>query len=215
MPDLAAALRRVPLGGAILALALLAAGFLALALAAPRSSRGGAEPVVQHVDDPAKPAVIVNHASWVYRASSLDDLVQHSRAAFEAKVVAITAGPPLLTEPDLETGENVPPIPTQRIHLAVQRNWFGNPGAEVTLFKTGSDKEYIEDDPFYAVGEEYVIFLGDERGDGSFLPAGPDGRLKAIRGKLKPVADGPVGQRLAGASVEQARQAALAARNGG
>lgn len=162
----------------------------------------------------ARPAPHVNQAAWVYRPASVTQMAQGSDAAFVATVTAVAPGSPLLTEADPRTGENVPPIPTQRVTLTILDRWFGASPGQVVLFKTGSDNEYIAGDPPYAAGDRYVIFLGGKRGDGSYLPAGPDGRLQVVNGRLKSLIEGPVADRLDGLSLNGARQLAQAAKGG-
>lgn len=206
--------------GRTLAIALLTAAVLGLALLGlvigderSSSDQGGA--AVPPTPEVGKRAIKVSRASWVFRPASLPELVRHSSAAVEARVIAIRPGSPLAPDRDRATSVAAPAIPTQRIDLAVTKAWWGKGGGRIAIFKTGSETEYIEEDPFYAVGEDYLIFLGERRPDGSLLPSAPDGRLRVVAGRLQPVAKGRVGDLLAGVPVEAARRATLGIRSGG
>lgn len=204
-----------PLAVALLTGAVLALALLGLVTERDRSSSDQDSVAVPQAREAGRRAIKVTQASWVFRPASLVELVRHSPAAVEARVIAIRPGPPLMPEPDRATSVAAPAIPTQRIELAVTRAWWGTGGGRIGIFKTGSETEYIEDDPFYAVGEDYLIFLGERRPDGSLLPSAPDGRLRVVAGRLQPVAKGPVGDLLADVPVEGARRATLAVRSGG
>lgn len=205
--------------GRTLAMALLTAAALGLALLGlvigdERSSSDRDGAAVPPTPEVGKRAIKVSRASWVFRPASLPELVRHSSAAVEASD-RDQAGP----SPGARSGPSdkraragVPdPAHRPRGHEGV----VGQRGGRIAIFKTGSETEYIEEDPFYAVGEDYLIFLGERRPDGSLLPSAPDGRLRVVAGRLQPVAKGRVGDLLAGVPVEAARRATLAIRRGG
>lgn len=100
-----------------------------------------------------------------------------------------------------EPGETEAGIPTQRITLVAEERWFGSIPSRFTVFKTGSDSRWIEDDPPYKPGETYALYL-TERDDGAYLPVAPDGRVKIVDGKAEPLIPGPVAEEIEGDSAE-------------
>lgn len=180
-------------------LALLAA--LACGLAV--STALGSE--TQSVDDidPTEGGLIVD---WTYRPDDLNDLVSESRATLVGEVTAISPGPPL-------AGEAY--VPTQRVEIATSETLEGSAPQSFILFSIGSEEVFSTENPPFAIGESYLLFverrLNDDLSapnpDGTYLLTAPDGRLEeASNGELVPVVDGPVADELGGATVEQAEE---------
>jgi hypothetical protein len=142
-------------------------------------------------------------ASWM-RPKDFHDMVRQADVAVRATVTDVAAGPPLTTiDPATET-------PTQRIKFVVDEQWYGRPLETFVLFKTGTQEAWIDDDPPYAVGEQYVMFIRPRTDDPTtYINVGPDGRQKIIDGHLRPVIDGDVARRLGGLSVADAKRTTL------
>lgn len=148
------------------------------------------------------------HATWLFRPESLRELAKNTPTAVVATVEVIVPGPPV-TAPD--DPADSPPPPSQLIAFTTDERWFGDAPNRFTLFKTGSQDEWIEDDAPYEVGAKYVLFVRPRRDDPTlYIPVAPDGRLRVIDETLRAVAEGPVGERLGGLSVGEARRAAKA-----
>lgn len=146
-------------------------------------------------------------AAWAFRPKSVDDMVSRATVGGVATVAKIAAGAPLRgDEPD-------DVMPTQRITFRFDQRWFGSGPAELVLYKTGNNATWIEDDPPYAVGEKYVMFVSPRPEEPStYLNVAPDGRLKVQDGRLRPLVEGAVARSLGGASVAEAEQTADVAR---
>jgi hypothetical protein len=102
----------------------------------------------------------VTTAHWIIRPHSLRELADEGPAAILARVRAARPGPPLPDEGHARR------TPTQRVALAVEQRLLGNAPARIELFNTGSQTEWIEEDPPYSVGERYLLFVRPRRGDG-------------------------------------------------
>lgn len=136
---------------------------------------------------------VVAHAEWVNRPATISELADVTTVAVVARVLGITEGPSLVSD-----APDVPPIPTQRITLSVEERWLSSSVPdEIVLFKTGSESEWIEGDPPYRLDQRYALFL-QQRPDGAYIPAAPDGRLEIVSGKAQPVISGPLGEQLRG-----------------
>lgn len=139
-------------------------------------------------------------AVWASRPKTLTEMAGRAQSVVKATVTDITNGPPLVGD----EADDV--MPTQRITFKIGERWRGSSPREFVLFKTGSATRWIEDDPPYSLGEQYVLFVSRRPGDGTYLPVGPDGRIKVQEGRLRPLIDGPVAATVGGLSVPQARQ---------
>ena len=93
------------------------------------------------------------------------------------------------------------PVPTQRIGFATQAVLKGGIAARFSLFKTGTQNFTLEGDPPYAVGEQYLLFI-EPRGDGTYLPVAPDGRVRITpTATVAPLIEGAVAAEIGGRSV--------------
>jgi hypothetical protein len=147
-------------------------------------------------------------ATWM-RPMGFSDMVAKTDHAVLATVTAVEAGPAEMSD---EPGD--PGTPTQRISFRVDERWRGPSIDSFVLYKTGTQSIWIDDDPPYHVGEQYVMFVRARAGDPrTLLNVGPDGRIKIVDGNLRPLIEGAVAARLGGLTVAQARQATQA--NGG
>lgn len=139
-------------------------------------------------------------------------MARRSRAAVVATVTAVRQGPGIPTGHEHDPPD--PDIETQRIALRVQQRWFGRIAPTFELFKTGSERDWGQGDPPYRVGERYIVYIGDRRSDGSYLPVAPDGRLR-LRGRLaEPLIAGRVARAVAWLTAEELRTASRLARRG-
>lgn len=142
---------------------------------------------------------------WVDRPKSVEELAADSTALVEARVTAIEEGPDLLDS--TSTAEEG--IPTQRIAFETVNVLDGQIPSTFKLFKTGSPEIHLQGDPFYAIGESYVLFLEPQGEPGTWIPAAPDGRIELdARGEADPVIAGPVATELEGQTPEEIEEAA-------
>jgi hypothetical protein len=148
-------------------------------------------------------------AVWAFRPRNLPELAGKASSVALASVTNVADGPPLRgDEPD-------DVMPTQRISFKVEDRWAGSSPSEFVLFKTGSNRNWIEDDPPYSVGEKYLMFVSPRPEDpGTYLPVAPDGRIKLIGGNLRPLIEGAVAASLGGRATAEAKQLTVAARGG-
>jgi hypothetical protein len=149
-------------------------------------------------------------ASWAFRPRTVEELAARAKLVVEAEVAGVRRGAPMWPRGD---SPYATAIPTQRIDLKVTDSLRGaaSAGDELTLFKTGGEREgmvlSLEGDPPYRVGERYVLFL-EPRGDGTFIPSAPDGRLRLGADGAEPLIEGPVGEALRGLDTTSVARAA-------
>ncbi len=140
-------------------------------------------------------------AFWHERPQTLREAADRSEAIVVARVLRVVAGPDLVVPVEgLEDG--VDRIPTQRILVSVERTLRGQLKSRlVELFRTGDSEFVLAEDPPYAVGERYVLFLTTmERG--LYRPIAPEGRLKITPSGLVPSSEREFMSELRGGSVE-------------
>ena len=90
-------------------------------------------------------------------------------------------------------------LPTERVSVHVDETLFGEPPAELVLFKTGSENTSLEGDPAYKPGERYLLLLAEYTGEaGLFVPPAPDARMRVEGGLVEPVIEGPIADLLGG-----------------
>jgi hypothetical protein len=120
------------------------------------------------------------NAKWAFRPDSINELSRGSQVIMTGEVSDIWVGEPLATPgtPDVE------PIPTQVITMHTASTLKGKIPSEIRFTKTGTQDNWIEDDPPFKVGSKYMMFL-DRRDKGLYVPVGPDGRIElTLSGKL-------------------------------
>lgn len=136
-------------------------------------------------------------ATWAFRPTTLDSLVERSTGAFEGIVIRIGTGTSMQEgAPDPSDDQ---PIATQRVTFRVDDTIYGDLPPEVVLFKVGSEDDFLEGDPPYKVGEDYLMFVSADSGaspPGTYINLAPDGRLRVKKGRLESVIDGFVSSKL-------------------
>ena len=200
--------------GRLFLLALLAAAALALALvlAADESSSPTKRASGASTHEPHQKVL---SGTWAFRPQTLAELVSKTPTVVVATVQAVNSGPPLVD------GAEDGGLPTQRIQFKVDDRVYGKAPDVFDLFKTGSGEEWIEGDPPYAAGEQYLLFLEPRiNGDGSvepdtYVPVAPDGRLKIDGDSVRREIAGFLAGKLDGDSVGSVKRAAEAAKKGG
>jgi hypothetical protein len=148
-------------------------------------------------------------AAWASRPRTLAEMALRAKSVALVTVTAIAQGAPIRGDEPDDT------VPTQRIRFEVKDRWRGSSPATFVLFKTGTARWWIENDPPYEVGEQYVLFASPRPDDPTtYLPEGPDGRIKVVDGRLRPLIEGPAAAALGGRGVAQAKQSTAAATGG-
>ena len=140
-------------------------------------------------------------AFWHDRPTTLDEAVDRSQAVVVGRVMQILPGADLVVPVEgLKNGEDR--IPTQRILVSVEQVLSGRlKGRVIELFRTGNDTYTMDEDPSYAVGERYVLFL-TPKDHLTYRVIAPEGRLKVTESGLVPSAKREFMSELRGRSVE-------------
>ncbi len=140
-------------------------------------------------------------AFWHNRPHTLEEAVERSVAVVRGRVLTVSAGPDITVPVDgSESGADM--IPTRRILFAVDKVLAGQiPGSQVELFQTGDANFVLEEDPPYAVGEQYVLFLTNAD-HGRYRPISPEGRIRVSAGGLAPSSTREFMSEVRGRSVE-------------
>ena len=140
-------------------------------------------------------------AFWHDRPNTLEEAMERSVAVVAGRVLRIGQGKDLVV-PVEGLADGVDRIPTQRILFAVDRVLGGQLNARVIeLFRTGNAEFVIAEDPPYAVGDRYVLFL--TRADrGTYRPIAPEGRLKVTESGLESSSSREFMSELRGSSIE-------------
>lgn len=155
---------------------------------------------------------VIHQAEWAWRPASVAEMSKGSEGAAQARVVAIEPGEPLrFDEPD---HPGMRDIPTQVITFETENRWFGAIPERFQISKTGSDREWIEDDPPYAVGERYVMFLHRRLENGLYLNP-VDGRLKVDGQQVRALTDGAIANDVQRLPLPTIRTVSTEARSGG
>lgn len=150
----------------------LARSFAALMVSAVISI-GLAVAITATADEPETPPAAMP-VVWEERPDDVAELVQAARSVIEARVVEVAGGP------ELGATQGDAGIPTQRISFEVLSTLDGPvPGPALRLLKAGTDDQYLANDPPYAVGERYVLFVEPWSLEaGTYVLAAPDGRAR-------------------------------------
>lgn len=165
-------------------LSLLALLVFQLGLAARKESR----------PDARKRPLPRVQATWAYLAPNLSVATNLSREIVLARVVQVQAGPDLgsCAQEDDQIAANL-------ISLAVEQVYKGNPSSIITLFQTApiidvkedtlnQPRGTLVDDPPYATGERYLLFLRDGPMVGTIptkVMLAPEGRYRVNSGILE------------------------------
>lgn len=158
-------------------------------------------------------------ASWAFRPQTVEELVAQTDLLIEGRVLGVRAGAPLVP---YGRDEHATEIPTERVAVRIADVLSGNAtltGTTISLFRTGGPLPEssgrlmsLEGDPPYQGGEQYFLFLRS-RGDGTFIPAAPDGRLLLDEhGLAQPLIEGPVGEQLRGKNKAEIARASRGGR---
>lgn len=156
----------------------------------------------------AEVPTVTAHASWAFHPKNFREARDRAHSIVHAQVVSVEKGDdlvlPVQGEPD---GEDR--IPTQRVTVRVKKVHKGSTaeGALLTLFQTGgtrlltrdakgqpdqspqAQQVFLEGDPPYEAGEEYVLLLEDGP-RGLLRPVSPEGRFKVEKnGTVKAMVD--------------------------
>ncbi|HEX6292260.1 MAG TPA: hypothetical protein VFZ66_23940 [Herpetosiphonaceae bacterium] len=143
-----------------------------------------------------EPSVLTVHASWAHSPKSFAEARQKAGLIIKAEVLASEQGPD-----DVITMKDgiVDRLPARHVTLRVLKSYKGDlsAGQTVTLKQTGGIEQnatrtqpfVLEGDPFYQVGEQYLLLL--ERGStGVLLTISPEGRYQIGKsGALTPMVD--------------------------
>lgn len=160
-----------------------------------------------------QPSALPVHASWAFAPKSFAEARQKADVIIRAEVLASEQGPD-----DVVTLKDgiVNRLPARHVTLKVLKAYKGDvsAGETVTLKQTGGTEQnaarpvplMLEDDPFYQVGEQYLLLL--ERGKtGVFLTVSPEGRYQIQgNGALKAMVDNATTREVNGQSVAHAEQ---------
>lgn len=140
-------------------------------------------------------------AFWHDRPATLEEAMDRSQAVVVGRIAEIRAGSDIVVGVKGLPGD-VDRIPTQRILVAVERVLAGKMTSKVfELFRTGNEVFTLAEDPAYAVGERYVLFLTRKEGT-TFRIISPEGRLLIGDGGLVPSSEREFMSDLRGRSVD-------------
>lgn len=154
---------------------------------------------------------------WWNRPTLVSEMIERADAIVEGRVESIEAGPRIaLDAPETEGGHV---LQTQRITLRVADTLKGDLRPLLVIVRiepstVAGGVLSLAGDPPYHRGDEYLVFASRWRGpdgvpDGTFLPVGPDGRLRLspMDASLEPLIDGPVAEALRGKTKSAVRRA--------
>jgi hypothetical protein len=143
--------------------------------AAPPAA-SAASPTAPEASPHRRPPLAV-HATFAPEPRTLDELVEQADAAAEVTVTGIetrTENPS--AEPPHADGSGL--VDKQRITFRVEDVVYGEPPADFTIEKLGSQAVAAEGDPPYQVGERYLLFLEPLPDVGLYVRTSRTGRLK-------------------------------------
>jgi hypothetical protein len=130
------------------------------------------------------------HAVWANQTASAKDAYNLGTLAVRATVVKVEQAADI-TVPAAGEPNNVSAIPNQTITLAVQDSYKGATSKTITVFHTGDGNHSLKDDPAYSVGEQYVLFLSEQRADGRWVVTSPEGRHLVSNGTVRNFSERP------------------------
>lgn len=140
-------------------------------------------------------------AFWNDRPRTLHEAMTKSQAVVVATVTLVTPGPDIQV-PSSAFADGVDRIPTERVFLAVERVLRGEmKSTSFELFRTGNEKFVVDEEPPYAAGERWVLFV-TQREDGTYRAIAPEGRMKVTAKGLEPAAEGELLSEQRGRSLE-------------
>lgn len=148
-------------------------------------------------------------ASWGNRPASVEALATGAETVIVGRVAQIREGPRAgADESQFHAGDEAG-MPTQRVTFEVEDTWAGQAPSRLTLFKSGSQSKWMEEDPPYEMGQRYVLFVtkADRYERGLYMNPAPDGRMGVNGDRLVAVAHGALAEKLDGTSVADLKKA--------
>jgi hypothetical protein len=146
----------------------------------------------------------VAHAVWEFNPTSMDELKGKSTNIISGKVINIQQGEDIVYEHEDEPEPTI--IPTQVITLKVTESLKGNStiGEQIKVFRTGGENViFLEEDPEYVKGKEYMLFLRPQENSNLFLMVAPTGRYTIVNGKIESVIETGFGSEFNGLGVQE------------
>lgn len=122
------------------------------------------------------------------RPGTLREASVKADAAVIATVMATAKGEPIVAAEDEVN-------PTVLVTLRVRDRWYGEVPDQFTIRWLGTPiRGFVEGDPRYEEGQDYVLLL-KRRDDGPwYRPEAPDGRMQIVGERLRPIIGGPVAE---------------------
>lgn len=145
-------------------------------------------------------------ADWLSRPTSVRAAAGLAEAGVIGTVESVSREASVVAAPDESN-------PTSIVTMRVRDPWFGDVPDRFEIKWLGTPGGgYLEGDPPYEVGQDYVLFL-KRRTDGPwYRPASPDGRMQILGDQGRPVIDGPLYDEVKGESPGQIKRTATQAR---
>lgn len=146
----------------------------------------------------------VAHAVWEFNPTSMAELKGKSTNIIAGKVINIEQGEEIIYEHEDEPEPTI--IPTQVITLEVTESLKGTStkGEQIKVFRTGGENIiFLEEDPKYVQGKEYMLFLRPQENSKLFLVVAPAGRYAIENGKMQPVIETGFGSDFKGLGVQE------------
>lgn len=178
------------------------AGIVVLVLAAAALGGAAITAAVGTEDEQAKPATLF--AEWKNRPATPLQAFALGNIAVRATVASVEQADPITVAVPGEPG-GVDTVATQRITFRTNEVLKGRLGDTFAVFRTGDAATSLEGDPAYAVGEEYVLFLDEQRPDGRHVLVSPEGRYAVEGGTVRAISERPGVAAVSGLSYESFR----------
>jgi len=188
----------------LLALAVIAAG---CGDTEPTKAREPV-PTLNTANDPLVPRGGLSgaHANYLSRPTSLKSAAVTADAAVIATVTAVADGAPIVAAPDEVN-------PTVLVTLQVRDRWRGDVPNEITIRWLGTPRGgFLEGDPPYELGQDYVLLLKSRTDGPWYRPEAPDGRLQIVGERVRPVIEGAIADEVKNRSVADVKQIVVGAK---
>jgi hypothetical protein len=164
---------------------LLAAAIVAASLVTSAGDDDLAIPALSTAHDVAAPLEGAKGAALATTsARDVEDAATHSDLVVIGTVTQVRPGP------DLGRPGTDDRHPTQFVTVQVRDRWAGSTPEKITIYRSGDDRSWVEGDPPYAAGQDYVLYLVNRKDGPWHRLAAPEGRIQILNGRLRPVADG-------------------------
>lgn len=187
-------------------------GVLVLSLAAlgvMAATGGNTQQVAQNDGQVAGHVPGAWQAVWYYTPTSVQEAYGFGAVAVLATVDGVEQASELVV-PAKGEPDGVDRIPNQTIRFSVNEVYKGSIAKSFALFHTGDSERWADDDPAYAAGEQYVLFLLP-RDDGRWVLVSPEGRYQVVNGAVQPASHFPAVAAVAGTALEAFRSQMAAA----